>query len=145
MSGANVHNKRELHAGKENPCFYVKLKRRFFELTQDYFFQTDVKGLPCEYKQIVLNEDGMLHIKAGYRWNGPTGSPAYKEMIRGSLVHDALYALFSSKGPLHKNRPQVKRYADKMLFDVFIIDGVSRWLANMTFYGARDGSWLFEN
>lgn len=43
---------------------------------------------------ITLATNGLLYIKKGYAWDGPSGLTFdTKSSIRGSLVHDALYQL----------------------------------------------------
>ena len=43
---------------------------------------------------IDLSTDGILTIKKGYAWDGPSGPTLdSRNFMRGSLVHDALYQL----------------------------------------------------
>jgi len=45
-------------------------------------------------KGLKADSDGGLLIKAGYSWDGPSGSAIdTKNFMQGSLVHDALYQL----------------------------------------------------
>lgn len=57
-------------------------------------------------------EDGILYIKAGYAWDGPSGiafdTPSF---MRGSLGHDALYQAMREKLlPTHR-----RKYVDEIL------------------------------
>lgn len=72
---------------------------------------------------IDLSTDGILTIKQGYAWDGPSGptidSPCF---MRGSLVHDALYQLMR-EGLINRDQ---KNAADRELHDICINDGMSR-------------------
>jgi hypothetical protein len=70
---------------------------------------------------ISLNRDGVLSIKAGYAWDGPSG-PTFdtKTFMRGSLVHDALYQLMR-EGLLGK---ECKDIADRLLGSICRSDGM---------------------
>jgi hypothetical protein len=47
---------------------------------------------------ITLRVDGMLEIRKGYAWDGPSGPTIdTKTFMRGSLVHDALYQLMRAE------------------------------------------------
>lgn len=66
-------------------------------------------------------EDGILYIKAGYSWDGPSG-PAFDtpSFMRGSLAHDVLYqAIREGQLPLHR-----RKYADQALVDICKADGM---------------------
>lgn len=42
---------------------------------------------------LSIDKKGLLTIKKGYAWDGATGWPDSKNVMRGSLIHDALYQL----------------------------------------------------
>ena len=68
-----------------------------YQLEQDYSIQTSIRPERFIYTDFVrMDLDGMLYIRKGYAWDGPSG-PAIdtKSMMRASLVHDALYQLIS--------------------------------------------------
>lgn len=56
-----------------------------------------------EKKFFILEADGVLTIKKGYRWDGPTTAPVkkpddYKEVLmNATLIHDVLYDLMRMK------------------------------------------------
>ena len=94
-----------------------------YQLTSDYSVQ--VEAIPfaavCD-EFICLDAEGMLTIKAGYAWDGPSG-PTFDttSFMRGSLVHDALYQLIS-EGLI----PDFYRdYADRTLYRLCREDGMS--------------------
>ena len=71
---------------------------------------------------IHLSQSGVLTIRKGYAWDGPSG-PAFdtKNIMRGSLVHDALYQLMAEHGLSHEHRA----YADQLLWLMCLDDGMS--------------------
>lgn len=93
-----------------------------FELAVPIFPKSDVV---TEY--ISLTTKGILHVKAGYAWDGPSG-PTYDRPtnMRGSLPHDALYQLIRQGYLTMKDRPA----SDKVLLECWKEDGMWRWLAN---------------
>ena len=67
-----------------------------YQLKKAMSVQTDVKsGADRAIGDFVkLSADGLLELKNGYAWDGPSGpSIDTKTFMRGSLVHDALYQL----------------------------------------------------
>ena len=72
---------------------------------------------------ISLYATGMLVIKSGYAWNGPSG-PTFDTLnfMRGSLVHDALYQLMREKLLARKWR----LHSDRLLQEICREDGMSR-------------------
>jgi hypothetical protein len=84
---------------------------------------------------IQLEAGGMLTVKKGYRWDGPSVPPWYKKrkfvrIIRGSCVHDALYDLMRLD---LLDRPEVGEYflishrniADCMIYMLAREDGMN--------------------
>lgn len=66
-----------------------------YQLVNDYIVRTDIKPeYDVETEFILLDHTGLLTIRHGYSWDGPSG-PAIdtKNFMRGSLVHDALAQL----------------------------------------------------
>lgn len=66
-----------------------------YALHESYSVQTAIRPGAFIFTDFLrLDTDGVLYIKAGYAWDGPSG-PAIdtKSAMRGSLVHDAGYAL----------------------------------------------------
>lgn len=86
---------------------------------------------------IELNTDGVLVIKRGYAWDGPSG-PAIdtKNFMRGSLVHDALYQLMRQE---HLSTDRWRERADLELKRICREDGMSRIRAWWVHRGLRLG------
>lgn len=67
-----------------------------YQLVNDY--QVQLRFIRPEYdietEFIRLTRDGLLWIRHGYAWDGPSGTTFdTPDSMRGSLVHDALYQL----------------------------------------------------
>lgn len=66
-----------------------------YVLHDSYSVQTAIKPERFVFTDFLrLDTDGVLYIKAGYSWDGPSG-PAFDtpNFMRASLVHDALYQM----------------------------------------------------
>jgi len=102
-----------LYKYKLHKDYKVRLDKRFKE-------DKSIDGF------IVLQKDGLLKIKKGYCWDGPSGptidTPSF---MRGSLVHDALYQLMRS-GILSLD---YRDWADRWLKIICLEDGMYSWRA----------------
>lgn len=60
-----------------------------YQLAGNYSVQTPIIGERIEDDYFVLEENGMLHIRKGYAWDGASG-PTFdsKSSMRPSMVHD---------------------------------------------------------
>jgi hypothetical protein len=95
----------------------------------------DVVGLDDEKKKkIELKADGKLIISERYSWDGPSGpAPDLKCLMRGSMVHDALYQLIR-KGKID---PWEKYKADRLLREMCITDKawpILAWVVYLAVY-----------
>lgn len=85
-----------------------------------------------EHDFIHLNKNGVINIKQGYAWDGPSGPTIdTKNFMRGSLIHDALYQLMR-EGLLPESRREL---ADDELRHICREDGMS-WLRAWWVYKA---------
>lgn len=93
----------------------IKYRKGYkYQLAQDY--TTTVSRHLCPFDGavacpfITLDFDGLLRIKAGYAWDGPSG-PTFDtpNFMEGSLVHDALYQLI--RAGLIPNVDDIERHA----------------------------------
>ena len=70
-----------------------------YQLVEEYQVEISVtpeKNIQTNY--IDLTTEGLLTIKNGYAWDGPSGPTIdTPNFMRGSLVHDALYQLMRNK------------------------------------------------
>jgi hypothetical protein len=110
-----------------------------YQLVNDYLLRIAIRppeDITTEF--IGLTVDGMLMIRRGYAWDGPSG-PTFdtKHFMRGSLVHDALYQLMrAEKIP----RDEWRDEADMELKRICLEDGMSKVRAWWVHRGVRLGA-----
>ncbi len=98
-----------------------------YQLEKDEYLLTNIHGYEIDWKFIKLKSTGVLKVREGYAWDGPSG-PTFdtKDFMRGSLIHDALYELMDRNLlPL-----DYKEEADQILIDICNQDGmfsIRRW------------------
>jgi hypothetical protein len=123
----------------KNIITYREIKNYKFQLKNDYVIQTGIEIpetviTPDSPMFIELSEEGVLTIRGGYAWDGASG-PAIntKTIIRGSLLHDALYQLIRA-GKLDK---KYREKIDQLFRDICIEDGMWRIRANWVYFAVR--------
>jgi len=90
-----------------------------------------------ETEYINLNLAGLITVKHGYAWDGPSGPTIdTKNFMRGSLFHDALYQLLREGHLAHAQRPAV----DLLLKKLCLEDGMSKLRAWYVWKGVEDGA-----
>lgn len=115
-------------------------KRRLYKYTlfADYQHQTELSVVqPVQIPPVIfLGTNGLLTIKKGYAWDGPSGPTIdTPNFMRGSLVHDVLYQLMREE-----LIPQDQReYADNLLRNICLEDGMSKIRAWWVYQGVRIG------
>ena len=92
-----------------------------YQLVRSYALQTKITGYCVSTDYIDLFTNGVLTIKWGYAWDGPSG-PTFdtKNSMRGALVHDALYQLMRLGLIPESCRP----LADNELHNICLEDGM---------------------
>lgn len=115
---------------------YKKRRHYKYTLFADYQHPTDLRlaqsvGIP---PVITLEADGLLTIKKGYAWDGPSGPTIdTPNFMRGSLVHDVLYQLMREELIAQEHR----EYADKLLREICLEDGMAQIRAWWVYQGVR--------
>jgi hypothetical protein len=106
-----------------------------YQLSEDYFLQTTIKPEKEVNEEFIkLTLDGLLTVKEGYAWDGPSGPTIdTKSSMRGALVHDALYQLLRDE----KISQSCRVIADTYLRDICIEDGMFTWRAHLWYIGVR--------
>lgn len=106
-----------------------------YQLATDYSVQTSLRpSKNISHGFITLTRSGLLTIKAGYAWDGPSGPTIdTKNFMRGSLVHDALYQLMR-EGLLDLGWRET---ADQELRRICLEDGMSDIRAWWVYRGVR--------
>jgi len=97
-----------------------------YQLVEAYTVKIPIRpkeGVASPSEFIALTADGLLTIKKGYAWDGPSG-PALdtRNFMRGSLVHDALYQLMREK---LLDEDANREPADRLLQKICKADGMS--------------------
>ena len=120
---------------------YRKLLHYKYQLMYDLTISINTSPVvDVETQFLQLSQAGILTIKAGYAWDGPSG-PAIDTatFMRASLVHDALYQLMRLDHLDHRNS---RKQADDLLKTMCIADGMWRiraWYVYLAIrlFGAR--------
>lgn len=107
-----------------------------YQLVEDYLVTISICPTQAiKEKFIELDTAGILRVKAGYAWDGPSGPTIdTKDFMRGSLVHDALYQLMRD-GLLDERT--YKDVADNILRSICIEDGMSHIRAWWVYEGVK--------
>jgi hypothetical protein len=108
-----------------------------YQLAASYEVGIEIRPpMSIRTEHVALEPDGLLTIRAGYAWDGPSG-PAIdtKNFMRGSLVHDALYQLMR-EGHLGQD---LREAADRILQRICREDGMSALRAWWVYQGVRFG------
>lgn len=107
-----------------------------YQLKKDYSVQlefTPKNAISTEFVKFTI--DGVLTLKSGYAWDGPSGpTPNTKNIMRGSLVHDGLYQLMREN---HLNHLVYRKLADKELRRICIEDGMWHFRAATIYLAVR--------
>jgi len=108
-------------------CLYFKRGYKY-QVTRPFLIKLDIVPVePFDLDFLRMDKDGNLLIRPGYAWDGASG-PTWDTLNsqRGSLVHDALYQLIR----LGKIEKKYKEYADQVLHDLCVEDGMYKWRAD---------------
>ena len=116
----------------------IRYRRGYkYQLVNDYRVQTNIlpgHDIECEFVQ--LDRAGVLTIRHGYAWDGPSGPTIdTPDFMRGSLVHDVLYQLIRD-GYLGQH---FRDDADSELKRICLEDGMPEARANYVYWGVRIG------
>lgn len=100
-------------------------------------YSTGIVGYRNDHtKKCSISEDGVVTLRRGYAWDGPSGPTIDTyTFMRGSLFHDALYQLMR-EGVLPLS---TRKHADEILRDICLEDGMSKIRAAWVYRGVRIG------
>ncbi len=112
-------------------CYTEVASTAKYRLHCDYRYRTAIKHEKSVGSQFIdLGADGVLDIKAGFHWDGPSGPlPDWQQYMRASLVHDALYELF--RMGILPDDDEYLDAADKHFRDILKEDGVEGGVADL--------------
>lgn len=105
-----------------------------YQLAEGFYIRTAIRP-PADIVEpfICLSRNGGLYLSAGYAWDGATCFPDVKSIMRGSLVHDALYQLMR----LGLLSAEERGVADDLLRQCCIADGMWKPVAWAVWQGVR--------
>lgn len=114
---------------------YKKRRAYKYTLAEPYLFETQWLNAPEIHTQYIqLNQHGQLHISKAYSWDDASGPmPDFTSIMRGSLVHDALYQLMREQ---HLDL-SFRAAADRLLFEICLADGMNPILAHWVHFCVR--------
>jgi hypothetical protein len=115
----------------------IRYRRGYkYQLVNDYRVQTNIlPGYDIETEFVQLERAGVLTIRHGYSWDGPSGPTVdTANFMRGSLVHDALAGLLRD---LYLDRSVWFTPINRELQKICIEDGMSRIRAIGVFVGVE--------
>lgn len=98
-----------------------------YSLWEDYRVQIGIQGHYVVHQHFTLSLDGWLTIHADYPWDGASGALDTKTIVRGSLVHDALFEML--RLGLLPHDPCFHE-ANLELHKICLEDGMCRWRAD---------------
>jgi len=106
-----------------------------YQLAEEYQIQVSIiQSEDIKRDFIELTPEGILTIKKGYAWDGPSGPTCdTPNFMRGSLVHDALYQLLRNEVIGEEWRDE----ADEELRRICREDGMSKIRSNWVYYAVR--------
>lgn len=107
-----------------------------YVLHDTYRVQTEIypaEDVITDY--VLLGTTGMLTIMAGYAWDGATNFPDMRQIMRGTLAHDAVYELMR----LGYLGPECREAADNLLRSICLEDEMVHVLAQAIYEGAQIG------
>lgn len=109
-----------------------------YQLVQQWSYETPIRGFSVATSFLdpyaTLSENGLLIVRAGYAWDGPSGPTVdTPDFMRGSLAHDAIYQLMR-EGSLPQS---CREAADNLLRSICREDGMSWFRAWYVYQGVR--------
>ena len=107
---------------------YREIERFKYQLAELMTFETSLTGYSFKTEFLTMYPDGILTIKEGFLWDGPSG-PTFDtpDSMQGSLLHDALYECIRRELlPL-----SCKDRADRLLHDICEQCGMSKKRADL--------------
>lgn len=113
---------------------YRSIHRYKYQLVKPYPHNVEIEGHDIDTPYLGLNNEGILLMKKGYAWDGPSG-PTIDTLnfMRGSLVHDALYQLIR----MEKISYDLKDRADRILQEICRKDGMSSFRAWYVYHAVK--------
>jgi len=98
----------------------IKYRKGYkYQLAEDWTKQTTIKDYEYDSQFLKLTKDGMLLIRSGYAWDGPSGPTIdRKENREGSLPHDGIYQMLRNGVFPEEEMEKIRLYADKLMCSI---------------------------
>jgi len=111
-----------------------------YHLTRPYSFKCGIFGCVGGNSYVQIDQDGLIEVRAGYAWDGPSGPTAdTPSAMRASLRHDVLYQLISiGILPL-----ATRAWADQVLYWRWLADKTPKAIADVGYAVVRSFGGLF--
>lgn len=105
---------------------YRDLRHWKYQVMNDVRFETPLTGYEHDARYFTVTEDGVLEIREGYCWDGPSGPVWHTpSALRPSLVHDVFYQLIRMGIMSRRHRKRV----DDLFHAQLLEDGMGRFRA----------------
>ena len=113
---------------------YRKLTSYKYQTLEPYnlHLPQEFSGQMANLSHIIL-VNNLLHIKAGYCWDGASWAVDTDTFMKGSLIHDNLYQLMR-QGEIRRS---LRIEADKVMRDTCLGAGMSKFRADYVYKGVR--------
>ncbi|HEY5729079.1 MAG TPA: DUF1353 domain-containing protein [Anaerolineales bacterium] len=115
---------------------YRELRSYKYQLMEDYAVKIDIKPEnDLMFKYMSLSTEGLLTVKEGYAWDGPSGPTIdTPNFMRGSLVHDVLYQMMRLSALDYE---KYRKRADEILKEMCLEDGMSAFRAWYVYWAVQ--------
>jgi hypothetical protein len=113
-----------------------------YQLVEDVMRQTNITGFDVSQPFFYLKPNGMLGVRVGYSWDGPSGPTLdTKDALKPSLYHDVLYQMIRKELlPL-----SCKEVADELFYVLCIENGMLKARANIWYQVLQSfGRWFCD-
>ncbi len=104
-----------------------------FRLITTISIQVDILGYEIETEFVSLTKEGVLTMKAGFRWNASGPTIDTLNTREASCYHDALYELANHGAFLGEHSKCVKKKADLLMYRTLRKNGMF-WLRAQAWY-----------
>lgn len=128
------------HRAQRQPIYRLLTKHVVNTGIRDYAIETPGGG-------VTLNKKGVLTIRPGYWWDGPSGTvrDTGREML-WSLVHDALYDLLREGGVVgDEARHDFRLATDNLMYWMMLQSGVPKGKAKTRYLAVRKSGERYTN
>lgn len=114
-----------------------------YQLTENFRIHTGIcPEETVEWLFVSLYDDGLLEIRRGWAWDGPSGLTLdTRDSMVAALVHDAMYALMQRGLLSWRHRKEVDQLFHKLLIE----DGMWKWRAGYWYAAVRELGYAFAH